>query len=189
MEDATQALTQIIKTLSPLSSEERHRTVDAAFKFLGEAPLSSGSGQAPAQQQAAPKNLAGGGHSGTKDTWMKQYGVNEDQLDHVFLFRADGTFDIHDVPGKTKKERTLNAYILTGVGVYLSSGSREFTDDQARGICDEMGCLDVANHASTLKGKGAEFNGDKTRGWTITNIGLKSGAALVKAVAEAAAKS
>jgi hypothetical protein len=190
MADATQALTQIIKLLTPLSSEERHRVVDAAFKFLGEAPSPAASERGGQQHQATPpKTSAGAPASTVKETWMRQNGITEDQLDHVYFFRSDGTFDIHDVPGKTKKERTLNTYVLTGLGVYLSTGSRDFADDAARGICQQLGCLDAPNHASILKDKGSEFNGDKVRGWTITNIGLKSGAALVRSTADGKASS
>jgi hypothetical protein len=36
MVDGTQTLTQMIKILQPLSSEERHRNFNAAMTFLGD---------------------------------------------------------------------------------------------------------------------------------------------------------
>jgi hypothetical protein len=103
----------------------------------------------------------------------------------VFHFNDDGTFDIHDAPGKSKKEKTLNTYILTGVGKYLTTKTRDFDDSMARGFCESIGCYDPANHASHLKNKGSEFSGDKNKGYSLTNVGVKRGAALVKELAGA----
>ena len=42
MADSTQALTQLIKILTALNSEERHRIIDSALIFLGDKSRSSG---------------------------------------------------------------------------------------------------------------------------------------------------
>ena len=94
------------------------------------------------------------------------------------------TFDIHDVPGKSKKEKTLNTYILTGLGTFLATSQKDFDDAVAREFCQTIGCYDNANHAAHLKDfKGSELTGNKNKGYTITKPGIKKGAALVKELA------
>ncbi|MGY8662463.1 hypothetical protein Q3C01_08855 [Bradyrhizobium sp. UFLA05-109] len=185
---ATKALTSIIDALTPLSSEERHRTVNAAMMFLGETV-------APKRKLAAGGDAAeeyyddaDGDHPAHRSKWMKQNSVSAEELDQVFHFGSDGAFDLLNAPGRSKKEQTLNTYILTGLGKYLSSsGDRTFDDATARQFCETIGCYDQANHAAHLKNRGPEFTGDKNKGYALTNPGVKRGAVLVKEVAGASA--
>jgi hypothetical protein len=184
MADSTQALTHIIKILQPLTSEERHRNIHAALTFLGEQPHAVAVKQPDAHQQHSVDGL----QPPDIVARMKQYGITYEQAERVFDFRADGTFSILDVPGKGKREQSLNMYVLTGLGTFLATGERKFADDLARTNCDTHSCLDSPNHAKTLGGKHPEFNGDKASGWSITVPGIRRGAQLVKEVAEAATK-
>lgn len=186
MADNTQALTQLIKILQPLSSEDRHRNIDAALTFLGERKLA-----VPIPAPEGNSSGDGGGHTShptARATRMKQYGITAELLESVFDFREDNTFAILDAPGNSMREQALHIYVLTGLGTFLATGERLFTDDLARANCAEHSCLDGSNHAKTLSGKHPEFNGDKNSGWTITVPGLKRGAELVKQVADKAAK-
>jgi hypothetical protein len=180
----TKALTTMIDLLEPLTSEERHRMVKAAMTFLGETTKTASDSKSEAKDGTGAGDE---GYSETAGKWMTQNGVSADQLDRVFHFRGDGTFDIHDVPGATKKEKTLNTYILTGVGRYLATAERQFDDFMTREACKRIGCYDEANHSAIIKGnKGGEFSGDKKTGYAVTNIGLRRGAELVKELAGAA---
>jgi hypothetical protein len=176
-------ITAVVKALKPLNSLERHRTVEAAMLYLGETPFQKADRQG--FQEPSKGNPGGEGYGAEASTWLKQNNVSADELDLVFHFGADGTFDIHDAPGKSRKEKTLNAYVLTGLGKYLTTGQREFDDALARGFCHTIGCYDNANHATYLKDKGPEFTGDKSKGYTLTNPGMKKGRMLVKAMAGA----
>ena len=60
---------------------------------------------------------------------------------------------------------------------------RTFQDSVAREHCSIIGCLDKANHAAILNDHGPEFSGDKSKGYTISNIAVKKAAALVKEMA------
>lgn len=185
MADTDNALMTIIKTLTPLSSEERRRAVDAALVYLGETgrPETLDSRSREAVTETGDND---GGYPATAVKWMRQNAISSERLDKVFHFQDDG-FDIHDVPGKSKRERTLNAYILTGVGTYLAKGDKAFDDSLARGFCETIGCYDPANHAKYIKEKGAEFSGDKKKGYTLTNVGIRRGAELVRELADASA--
>jgi hypothetical protein len=182
-----ETLTAIIKLLEPLSSAQRQRTVAAAMMFLGEAPL-----QKPSRQQEASGGGAGtanddgeaqGGYPAQITKWMNQNNVSAEELDRVFHFHQDGTFDLLHAPGKSKREQTLNTYTLSGLGKYLAANDRTFDDATARGFCETIGCFDAGNHAKHLKGSRSEFSGDKTKGYSLTNVGIKRGAVLVKEVA------
>ncbi|WP_454620907.1 hypothetical protein [Bradyrhizobium cenepequi] len=179
---ATKALTTIIGALTPLSSEERHRVVNAAMMFFGEPTVT------PKQKAAAGGKEEGADEALDGDRpihvaqWMKQNGVSDEELDQVFHFGEDGSYELLDAPGSSKKEQTLNTYTLTGLGKYLATKERTFDDATARAFCDTLGCYDQANHAVYLKSRGPEFTGDKNKGFSLTNPGIKRGAALVKEV-------
>jgi hypothetical protein len=181
--DTADPLMTIINALKPLKSDERHRAVDAAMTYLGETK------KAPAAEarETAPEGGGDESYPVAANRWMKQNGVSPDELDQVFLFNGDGSFDIHSAPGKSKREQTLNTYILTGVGQFLATNTKTFADKLARGFCESIGCLDAANHAAHIKNyTGSEFSGSKSKGYTVTNVGLKRGAALVKELASTA---
>jgi hypothetical protein len=183
----TTALTTVIGVLTPLSSEERHRTVDAAMMFLGE------TAKAPnRKREDAPKDDIhdddSSDYSPSIQKWMKKSGVTAAEFDQAFHFRADGTFDVLAVPGRSKKDQTLNTYVLTGLGKFVASGDRSFDDAMARGFCEKIGCYDQANHAAHIKGNGSTFSGDKKKGFSLSNVGVTRGIAIIKELAGGAAK-
>lgn len=184
-DNATTALNAIITALTPLTSDQRRRTVDAAMLFLGEKTTAEQIEPRPTPGDGDAVDYEGLPPQATK--WMKQHGVSAEELERAFHFNGDGTFDIHDVPGKSKKERTLNTYVLTGLGKFLSTSDRAFDDSAAREFCEKVGCYDPANHSVHIKAKGAEFSGDKAKGFTLTTVGIKRGAAIVKELASSAA--
>jgi hypothetical protein len=181
----TDALTTIISVLKPLTSEERQRTVGAAMLFLGETAALTPRRSSPEQlRDAVEEGIAEGGYSPHITKWTKLHDVSAEELDHVFHFHDDGTFDLLHAPGKSKKEQTLNTYTLTGLGRYLTTNQRAFDDARARAFCETIGCYDSPHHAEYLKSRGGEFSGDKTKGYSLTNVGIKNGAALVKQAAK-----
>jgi hypothetical protein len=184
-ENATTALNAIITALTPLPSDQRRRTVDAAMLFLGEKTTAEQIEPRLTPQDGYAPDYEGRPPQATK--WMNQHGVSEEELERTFHFNGDGTFDIHDVPGKSKKERTLNTYALTGLGKFLSTNHRAFDDSTAREFCEKLGCYDPANHAVHIKAKGAEFSGDKAKGFALTTVGMKRGAVIVKELASSTA--
>lgn len=180
-EDNTKALNTIISALSSLKPDDRHRVVNAAMLFLGEKAVD------PAKKQLVDDGKGGGGgtYSAKAQRWMKQNNVTADELEEVFEIKDDKTFEIHDVPGTSKKERTLNTYILTGLGKLLAADEKKFDDALARKYCDDANCYDAANHSVYIEKRGKDFNGNKTKGWALTPKGMKTAAGLVKAYATA----
>ncbi|WP_377828844.1 hypothetical protein ACFKHW_38095 [Bradyrhizobium lupini] len=116
--------------------------------------------------------------------WMKKYDITEEQIGHVFHVEGETAQVIaHEAPGGNGKQKTINAYILTGAAALLSSGEAKFNDKSAREVCKNMGCLNDTNHSTYIKERGNVIGGSKDAGWTLTGPGLKSAADLVKGLA------
>jgi hypothetical protein len=182
MNRLTEALTTIVEALTPLESEERYRTVNAAMTLLGEVTKAASGGLKGVPSDAA-NNAGDGDYPLAVTAWMEKHGVSAEQLDQVYHFGGNGAFVVQHAPGNTKKEQTLNTYTFTGLGRFLVANERTFDDVMARGFCATIGCLDASNHATILKEKHPEFTGDKSKGYSLTNVGLATGTALVKGMA------
>jgi hypothetical protein len=180
----SKSLVKLIEVLEPMSSEERRRNINAALTYFGDAGL-----ETPAKGGVLqpPADVSDGGHFPPAVTArMKQHGISADHAAHVFEFRDGEPFRVLAVPGKGKKPQTLAMYHLVGLGTYLETGKRDFTDATARDYCKSYGCYDSPNHATYLDEKHPAFTGDKNSGWMLTVPGIKVAAAIVKEVAEAA---
>lgn len=179
-----EVVTTLYTLLEPLDEASRKKVVGAVSALLGQ--------QLPAQEHAQP------GQAGYREansdqpgdvplpqkvkTWMKQNSISEDQL--TALFHIDGgkvELIAAQIPGKTVKQRVINAYMLTGLAAFLRTGESKFDDRSAREVCKSHGCYDHTNHSGYVsKGKGNFFSGSKDSGWTLTGPGQIAGATLVK---------
>lgn len=178
---------KIVDLLSPLSTEERDRIISASRTLLGDVDV-----VVPKQPEGAGANAKNEtddllAASGKAKTWQKQNGIAAEQLGEAF-HSVDGKTDVivGEMPGSSRKEKALNAYVLSGIAQLLATGEPTFADKDARALCMSSGCYDGANHAATLKGKGNWFTGSREKGWTLTAPGLKHGATLVKGLASGA---
>lgn len=166
------------------------RAINAALMLLGDATLSGG-GKKHAEERDDDGGSGGGGRGGDTSevhanarSWLGTYNITGDQIGHVFqLDGADAEVIAGDVPGKSLKEKTIQAYVITGIGHFLKTGERTFTDKAARAVCKHMGCLNQGNHSNYLGSRGNLFGGSKKSGWKLTGPGLRKGADLVQDIA------
>ncbi|MEJ0077162.1 MAG: hypothetical protein WDO17_17305 [Alphaproteobacteria bacterium] len=172
----TDVVAIIVSELSPFTSEDRQRAVQASLTLLGET-RTSGVQRAVADSEDVE---ADGAPIPTRaKTWIKQNGLSNDQLQQVFHFEGDKVEVITaSIPGKNNREKVRNAYVLLGVSRLLSGGEPKFDDKSARALCEQQGFYDHTNHMKHMKG-GNEFTGSKDKGWVLTAPGLKHGAKLV----------
>ncbi len=172
------ATTQLVTLLEPLSPEERHRAVSAALILLGQSP--SGSHKISKGVDADEQEV-GNGLSTKAAVWMKKFSITRDQLDSVFSIDESGVDIIASkLPGSSKRQQTIHAYILSGLKSYLITGDVAFDDKNAREFCQKVGCYDVANHANHSKAFGNFIGGTKDIGWKLTNPGLQEAAKIIK---------
>jgi hypothetical protein len=174
---------ELYKLLEPLDPEVRERAIKATIVMLGDNFRVAGS------DKSASTDIPEDDHDGPRlaskvRTWMRTHGIAREQLDHVFHLDG-GVCEVlpSEAPGKNGKEKTINAYVLTGISAFLQTGETRFDDKTARDVCKAMGCFNEGNHAYYLKGRGNLIGGTKDAGWTLTGPGLKLGAELIKNLA------
>jgi hypothetical protein len=174
-------MTKVLSLLMPLEPEERQRVISATLTLLGEPADNS---------RVSAMSLMGGVASRPQraGVWMKQNGLTSDMLDQVFHVDGEHVEVLApSVPGKTTKERTLNAYLLAGAARLLATGEPAFDDKYARELCAHLGSYDRTNHSRYLKDRGNKLAGSASTGWKLTGPGLSHTAALIKQMAPAAA--
>lgn len=170
-----QVVGSIVEDLTPLSSDDRKRAVQAAMTILGE--------EAVKVQSGMDQDMVGNENVHTRARmWMRQNDLSIDQIQQVFLIEGDRIEVIAAIPGASKKEQVRNAYILTGVSQFLRTGEQRFDDAPARELCERFAIYDSTNHSKYTKGS-SDFTGSRERGWSVTQPGLKAGAALIKMIA------
>jgi hypothetical protein len=173
---------KLYELLEPLEPSIRKRAIKATLTMLGDNDVDLEPDK-PKEEEASGSG-EGTGVPLKVRTWMRTNSITEDQLQHTFhIENGQVELIVAELPGKTGKERTVNAYILAGLTQFLETGEPKFDDKSARAVCKSHGCLDESNHAYNLKGKGNMISGTKESGWTLTGPGLKSGADIVKSTA------
>lgn len=170
---------KIVELLDPLSPEERQRVVTASMTLLGAVQTNFN----PESEKDRVGERGAVSATGRALTWMKQNQLTDDEIQQVFQIE-NGEVEVllSEIPGRDKREKTRNAYVLIGTGNLLSQGTASFTDTAARALCEASGCYDAGNHTKAIKDKGNLFSGSKEKGWTVTGPGLKHAAALIKKI-------
>jgi len=182
--EITAVATELYKLLKPLESDMRSRAINAALMLLGDGEVNRDGGTGGKGRRREEDGGDTDDFGPKVKGWMTSNGVSKEQLDRVFHIDG-GTVDIlaNDVPGKTGKAKTINSYVLTGVGQFVRSSEPKFDDKQGREACVKMGCYQRTNHTSFIKSAASLLSGGKTKGWIVTGPGLKAGAELVKEMA------
>lgn len=182
-----EAVSRVYAILEPLSSDQRRRVVQGVFGLLGESAFLTN--QSPSDP--LPPRPPGHGASGVADehklppkaaAWAKRHGLEMEQLERVFHF-DNGSVTCVDLAGSatSKREKTVNTYLMVGVAALLGADQAAFSDEVARQLCEHFGCIDTTNHSKTLKEFGNLITGNKKEGWKLTAPGLTLAAALIKA--------
>jgi hypothetical protein len=84
------------------------------------------------------------------------------------------------MPGKSKRQQTVQAYVICGLRAFLQTGELGFTDKDARDVCNKVGCYDSPNHSNYIKALGNLVGGSKDSLWKLTNPGLGESAQIVR---------
>lgn len=177
------AVPKLVQLLEPLTPDERQRAISATMILFGQsAPIQSGN------QSAGEPHEVGEGICTKAASWMKKNAITREQLDHVFSIEADSIDVIAArMPESGKRKQTTQAYVLCGVRSFLRNGDLNFSDADARELCNRVGCYDAANHAAYTTSFGNLITGSKESGWRLTNPGLSVGAQIIKQLAPDAA--
>lgn len=177
-----EAVPKLVGILEPLSIDARARAISAAMTILGQ-PV-AGHVAAPQSVQPTTQSINPGGMLGISpraSVWVARNGITREQLDHIFSIDENGVEVIaSSMPGKSKRQQTVQAFVLCGLKSFLLAGELSFTDKEARQLCEKVGCYDVANHSNYMKAFDNLLAGSREAGWRLTNPGLSQAAAIVK---------
>jgi hypothetical protein len=118
--------------------------------------------------------------------WMARNGLQAKQLSAIFSLGVD-EIDLvaKTVPGKKKKERMHNVFLLKGVAAYLGTGVARFTHEQMKEACLHYDAFDAANFSVNFKSLSSEVSGSKDAGYTLTPRGIANATEMVKAITQA----
>lgn len=178
---AVEAVRQLVNTLAPLNAGERQRAISAATILLGDPPGPAAPFGDPIDPPASPVD----GISQKASGWMRKNGLSPELLDHVFSIDG-GNIDViaTKMPGRSKRQQTVESYLICGLRAYLQTGEVSFVDKDARSLCQKVGCYDPPNHSNYMKALGNRITGSKDAGWRLTNPGLSEAAHIVKQLTE-----
>jgi len=113
--------------------------------------------------------------------WMTRNGLQEQQLSRIFSLGVDEIDLIaKTVPGKKKKEKMHNVFLLKGIAAYIGTGAARFTYEQAKETCLHYDAWDSTNFSFNFKSLAGEVSGSKDSGYALTPRGLSNGTELVK---------
>lgn len=170
---------EIFDLLNPLPQEDRKRIVNAVFVLLGDAAPAAGTGAtgsgSPAQAQIT------GSFSPKARQWLGQHRLTQERLEKIFYFQ-DGKADIHlqTIVGASKREQTINCYLLMGAKAFLESDIPTISDSDAIALCKHTQAYDKNNHTTNRKALGNLASGSKAEGLSLTGPGLKTAAELIR---------
>ena len=191
-----EAMAVVLQVLQPLDPQMQGRVIRWVLEKLeiGDHLLIAASREAQGSLQqeqgvpvAASVSSAFRGHA-LAMAWTRQNGITDLELECAFHQTGEELSVIAGhLPGSSRRERVLNCYLLAGACSLLSTGEANFTDQKARELCEEFGCLDTTNHSKYLGEKGNDFVGSKSKGWSLTAPGKKRVALLIKEIASSSA--
>jgi hypothetical protein len=137
-------------------------------------------------QDGANKNSVDDGFTGISPVaqkWIQRNGLQAEQLSSIFSLGGD-EIDLvaNKVPGKSKRAKMRNVFLLKGVAAYLSGGAARIAHDKVKEACTHYDAYDAPNFATYMKEFVSEISGSKESGYTLTARGLANAATLVKEI-------
>ena len=176
------ATPKLVQLLAPLTPEGRQRAIASALMVFGESlPTAPRQKEKVTETDSDKHAAAGGGICQKAVAWMKKNALTREQLESVFLIDQNSIDVIaSQMPQKTLAKQVVQAYIICGMATFLKTGELNFSDKDARELCERVGAFDATNHSTNTKKFGSLITGSKDAGWKLTNPGLSEGVKIVK---------
>lgn len=179
----TDTVTALYGILEPMAPEDRDRALRAALVLVGD-PMPSIAQKLPGadgNRISAASSDFGPTFGPTAQRWLTQNQISRESLDNLFHISNDDAVPIFSsVPGASRREQTVNCYLLTGIRRLLATDEAMADDKEAVDLCQQVGAYDKNNHTSNRKSLGARVTGSRGTGFKLTVPGLREAARLIK---------
>jgi hypothetical protein len=169
---------EIYNILFPFESEVRQRVIQSALTLLGETLLSPVGRSAALQSTVTGFDDVNLGPKAMK--WVQKHALTREMLDEVYHF-TDGAVEIiaSSVPGASKREMTVNCYLLSGIRGLLKEDAPTLDETETIAICKRLTAYDRNNHTANRQLVGNRMSGKKPT-FTLTGPGESVAAELIK---------
>ena len=169
---------QIYNLLFPHESELRRRVMQSAMTLLGETAVQAAAPSADLQPDSGGLDDLRLGPRASK--WIQRHAVTRPMLDEVFHLTGD-RIDIiaSGVPGASKREMTVNCYLLCGIRGLLKDDAPSIDESDAIAVCKRLTAYDKNNHTTNRQAVGNKMSGNRPT-FTLTGPGEAAAADLIK---------
>jgi hypothetical protein len=168
----------IYNLLFPHDSELRRRVLQSAMTLLGEAAV-----QVPRSTSESRSSLEGFDDIplGVKASkWIQRHGLTRRMLEEVFHLTGESVDLIASTaPGASKKEMTVNCYLLCGIRGLLKDDVPSLNEADVLATCKRLAAYDRNNHTTNRLAVGNRMSGSRPT-FTLTGPGEAAAAELIK---------
>jgi hypothetical protein len=179
----TDTVASLYGILEPMAPEDRDRALRAALVLVGD-PMPSAAVTGPTVDgPKEPSTLASVSpmFGPTAQRWLTQNQIQVENIENLFHVSGDDAIPIFSsVPGASRREQTVNCYLLAGVRRLLATDEAIADDKEAVELCQQVRAYDKNNHTSNRKSLGAKVTGSRENGFKLTVPGLREAARLIK---------
>ncbi len=173
---------ELYNILLPHASEVRQRAIQSAMTSLGESPIAQrDTVRSSIGEVAEEAGDFGDVKLGAKALkWAQKHGITRAMLDEVFHL-TDGGFGViaNSVPGASKREMTVNCYLLSGLRGLLMDDAPSLNEGETIAVCKRLTAYDKNNHTANRQAVGNRMAGNRPT-FTLTGPGETAAAELVK---------
>ncbi len=112
--------------------------------------------------------------------WIQKNEITRAQLEELFHLTGD-TVEVtaSEIPGASKRDMTINCYLLMGVRGLLQFDEPKLDESETLDLCKRLTAYDKNNHTTFRKNVGNRMTGAKPD-FVLTGPGERAGAELVK---------
>ena len=179
---AAQLTMEILKIAEGNSNEVLKRSFQAVLLLRGEVQNFAEQNKPPTGQNL---NSNAGEFADTKIgpkalKWIQRNGITRAQLDEVFHLSGE-TIELtaSGVPGSSKRDMTVNCYLLMGIRGLLQFDEPKLNESDTLVQCKRLTAYDKNNHTTLRKYVGNRITGTKPD-FLLTGPGETAAAVLIK---------
>ena len=168
---------QIYNILVGQDSEVRKRVVQSAMTLLGETAITAPTRASTQQGEGDFGDVRLGPKA---KRWAQKNAVTREMLEELYHLSDEGMDIIAGgVPGASRREMTINWYLLSGIRGLLKSDVSTLDETETIALCKRLTAYDKNNHTANRVAVGNKITGSRPT-FTLTGPGETAAAELIK---------